>query len=268
MKKTKLFVAAVTMSAITLLTSCGGGKKEYTETQKKIMKYSWKYDTNANLDNANNNLKEGTGVTSGLQLGGDVKGITDFIAETFTLGESTKKGEGLVYSKKYGSGFLSTSTTGWAEFKDDKTLVLFPYDAKVEDGHGAAVEYTIEEITDERFVIVNKTDNKKSIYVEANKFEELAAKYKAEEKAKAASDTTSASTPKKDTNIPEGVDESKAKTTWKKGEKVEIYWAGKWLKGNVVEPINNEGKIKIHWDAYADTWDEWVKPVRIQAPQK
>lgn len=266
MKKIKTIAIAVLALGI---VACGGGKKEYSETQKKVMKYSWKYDTNANLDNGNKNLEEGTGITSNIQLGGDVKGITDFIAETFTLGESTKKGEGLVYSKKYGSGFLSTETTGWADFKDDKTLVLFPYDAKAADGRGTGVEYTIEEITDERLVLLNKTDNKKSIYVEANKFEELAAKFKAEEKARAASDTTTkVSSNKKDSNIPEGVDESKAKTTWKKGEKVEIYWAGKWLKGNIVEPINKEGKIKIHWDNYADTWDEWVKPVRIQAPKK
>jgi hypothetical protein len=263
-------IKTIAISVLALgIVACGGNKKEYSETQKKIMKYSWKYDTNANLDNANNNLKEGTGVTSNMQLGGDVKAIGDFIAETLTLGEGTNKGEGLVYSKKYGSGFLSTTSTGWADFKDDKTLVLFPYDANVKDGRGAPIEYTIEEVTDERFVIVKKSDNKKSIYVESNKFEELAAKIKAEEKLKAASDTTTTSTAKKkDTNIPEGADESKAKTNWKKGEKVEIYWAGKWLKGSIVEPINNEGKIKIHWNDYADNWDEWVKPVRIQAAQK
>lgn len=259
---------AIAAIALGMFACSGDAKKEYTETQKKLMKYSWKYDTNANLDNGNKNLEEGTGITSNIQLGGDVKGITDFIAETFKLGESTKKGEGLVYSKKYGSGFLSTESTGWADFKDDKTLVLFPYDANAKDGRGAAVEYSIEEITDERLVLLNKTDNKKSIYVEANKFEELAEKFKAEEKAKAASDTTSASTTKKDPNIPEGVDESKAKTTWKKAEKVEIYWAGKWLKGSIVEPLNSEGKIKIHWNDYADSWDEWVKPVRIRAAQK
>lgn len=113
-KLTNLALAAIVMTS---MVSCSK-KYKPTEEQKKLMEISWKYDSNANLD--------GTGI----KLGGDIASIADFASEKLYIGV-TKKGDELVYEKEYGSGLLSSKTTGKCEFKDaDKTIILTEWNTK------------------------------------------------------------------------------------------------------------------------------------------
>jgi len=43
---------------------------------------------------------------------------------------------------------------------------------------------------------------------------------------------------------------------YRAGDKVEILFGGKWYPGTVLEA--GEGKWKVHYDGYADSWDTWL----------
>ena len=47
------------------------------------------------------------------------------------------------------------------------------------------------------------------------------------------------------------------------GDAVEVKWKSSWYPASVLETKN--GKYKIHYDGYSDSWDEWVGPSRIRA---
>jgi hypothetical protein len=47
------------------------------------------------------------------------------------------------------------------------------------------------------------------------------------------------------------------------GDAVEVKWKGSWYPASVLETKN--GKYKIHYDGYSNSWDEWVGPNRIRA---
>jgi CHAT domain-containing protein/Tfp pilus assembly protein PilF len=51
--------------------------------------------------------------------------------------------------------------------------------------------------------------------------------------------------------------------TWKLGDRVEVEWKGDWYQAQVIEVKGNQ--YKIHYDGYADSWDEWVDTSRIRA---
>lgn len=149
-------------------TSCK--KKELSETAKKLMAKTWKYDTNANLAAGSKSAENATGIKSNIQLGGDLKKIADFASETLTFYEDTKNKK-VAYEKKYGQGLLSTSVRGWWELKDDdKTLVLKEWDEKA-GKEKDPVEYTIKEVGEEQLVLTRKSDNTTHTYTESSKFD-------------------------------------------------------------------------------------------------
>lgn len=45
-------------------------------------------------------------------------------------------------------------------------------------------------------------------------------------------------------------------------EKVEIFWGNKWWKGRVLKREN--GKLLVHYDGWASTYDEWVTPDKVR----
>lgn len=49
---------------------------------------------------------------------------------------------------------------------------------------------------------------------------------------------------------------------WKVGSKVMVNWKGTWYKATVTAV--KDGKWKIHYDGWANTWDEWVGKARIK----
>lgn len=60
-----------------------------------------------------------------------------------------------------------------------------------------------------------------------------------------------------------GLSVSAAFADWKKGDKVEILWGGRWYPGTVVEV--DGAKTKVGYDGYASSWDEWAAPERLRA---
>lgn len=51
--------------------------------------------------------------------------------------------------------------------------------------------------------------------------------------------------------------------TYKQNDKVEIEYNGSWYPGYIMEVKGDQ--YKIHYDAYADSWDEWVAVARLKA---
>jgi hypothetical protein len=46
------------------------------------------------------------------------------------------------------------------------------------------------------------------------------------------------------------------------GDAVKVRWKGSWYAASVMESRN--GRYKIHYDGYDNSWDEWVGPDRIR----
>lgn len=63
--------------------------------------------------------------------------------------------------------------------------------------------------------------------------------------------------------IPEDVKaQAAAENKFKAGDVVTVEWHGRWWPATVIEVKPNSWKI--HYDGYADSWDEWVGPERIK----
>lgn len=50
---------------------------------------------------------------------------------------------------------------------------------------------------------------------------------------------------------------------WRAGDRVQVSWKGAWYKARILEYAG--GKYKVHYAGYDSSWDEWVRPKRIQA---
>lgn len=256
MKKLRLSLLMLALIGSALLGTSCKKKKELSETAKKLMAKTWKYDTNANLAAGSESAENATGIKSNIQLGGDLKKIADFASETLTFYEDTKNNK-VAYEKKYGQGLLSTSVRGWWELKDeDKTLVLKEWDSKA-GKEKDPVEYAIKEVSEEQLVLTKKSDNTTHTYTESTKFDAKAKEFEEKEKANKAN-------AKPVSEIPEGIDESKLKKDWKVGDKAEIYWKGTWFKGSIIADKNEEGKFKISYDGWDSKWDEYVDIRRLR----
>lgn len=57
-----------------------------------------------------------------------------------------------------------------------------------------------------------------------------------------------------------------SKTVYKAGDKITALWNKKDYKATIVEVGSNDkaGKYKIHYDGWADSWDEWIGTDRIK----
>ncbi|HZH38193.1 MAG TPA: agenet domain-containing protein, partial [Flavisolibacter sp.] len=53
-----------------------------------------------------------------------------------------------------------------------------------------------------------------------------------------------------------------AQTNFKTGDQAEVSWNGVWYKAQVLEV--KDGKYKINYLGYGDSWDEWVDNSRIR----
>ncbi|HEX8386569.1 MAG TPA: Tudor-knot domain-containing protein [Rubricoccaceae bacterium] len=62
--------------------------------------------------------------------------------------------------------------------------------------------------------------------------------------------------------------ERAAPTGYAAGQAVHIDWEGTWYAGHVVEvgAGATAGQYKIHYDGWADSWDEWVTPEKLRLP--
>ena len=41
-----------------------------------------------------------------------------------------------------------------------------------------------------------------------------------------------------------------------------VLWNGDWYRATVIEV--GKSRVKVHYDGYDDTWDEWVDGTRIR----
>ncbi|AFM03338.1 hypothetical protein Fleli_0882 [Bernardetia litoralis DSM 6794] len=128
------------------------------------MASAWKYDVNANLKSGSESTEDEAGVSSDIQLKGDVGAMANFVAETLTFGRDTKDETKLSYSKKIGEGLLSSSTLGyWTMSEDGKTISMAAWDNKA-GKEKAPVNYTIVELTDDKLVLMKEGEDTKKIY--------------------------------------------------------------------------------------------------------
>jgi hypothetical protein len=49
------------------------------------------------------------------------------------------------------------------------------------------------------------------------------------------------------------------------GDKLLAHWAGQWHSVRVLE-LRSDGKVKIHWDGWADSWDDYVSRSQLRKP--
>ncbi len=217
------------------VSSC---KKEPSETAKKLMAKTWQYSTNANLDN---------GTAGNISLGGDVKSMADFASEKLSFYDD-KKTKKLAYEKKYGSGFLSTAIRGFFEMGEgDKKVILKEWDNKAGKEKEPMI-YKIEELTDEKLVLIREKDNVKSIYFDINKMPKEEVK-------------TTPNTNNKTTTTKQPKERVAKNGEWKVGEKLEVLWKNTWYKATILEA--KDKKYKIRYDGFGEKWDEWVDDSRM-----
>jgi hypothetical protein len=128
------------------------------------MASAWKYDVNANLKKGSESTEDATGVSSDIQLKGDVGAMADFVAETLTFGRDKKDKTKLSYQKKIGEGLLSSSVLGyWSMSEDGKTITLREWDKKA-GKEKDPVTYTIVELADDKLVLMKEGEDTKKIY--------------------------------------------------------------------------------------------------------
>ncbi len=146
-------------------TSCGGSKEaKVPEAGEKLMASAWKYDVNANLKKGSESAENTTGVSSDIQLKGDVGAMANFVAETLTFGRDKKDKSKLSYSKKIGEGLLSSSVLGyWTMSEDGKTITLKEWDKKA-GKEKDPVNYTIVELAADKLVLMKEGEDTKKIY--------------------------------------------------------------------------------------------------------
>ena len=46
------------------------------------------------------------------------------------------------------------------------------------------------------------------------------------------------------------------------GDPVQVLWKGSWWPAHVLKV--NGGQLKIHYDGYDNSWDEWIGPARYR----
>ena len=46
------------------------------------------------------------------------------------------------------------------------------------------------------------------------------------------------------------------------GKLVEVQWKGSWYKASILAA--RDGKFKVHYEDWSDSWDEWVAPDRVR----
>lgn len=152
MKKIIAILAAA--MSILAVASCGSKEHKYTETELLLVDKNWAPDVNANLQSSNEAFESSTGISSDIQLGGDVKTIGDFLSGKYFFGKDTEDPSILVYSITTGKGLLSAVTGAgrWEMSADGKTLFLTPYDYEAGAYAETPTRYEIVELTADKLV--------------------------------------------------------------------------------------------------------------------
>ena len=142
------------------MTACGGKGGKFSAKTKKMMGKKWTYDVEASRK-AVGKAMEDAGIKNGsdvVNLKGDVKKIANFAA-SHSLQFYKSKGK-LAWQKKWGKGLLSSTTKGWANWKDEgeTSIELLGF-----NGKGKNAVFKVEEVGDKKLVLLNEA-NRKKIY--------------------------------------------------------------------------------------------------------
>ncbi len=150
--------------ALVVLASCGETKPkvELSDKGKLLTSVVWKYDTNASIKGATDDIKDTTGVTADIELKDDVKAIADFF--TGTLHFYIDKNGKLSYERKFGEGFLSTSTLGYWNFNDDESAVIMRDWDKAAGKEKDPETKKIVELTADKLVLEDESGSQ-SVYI-------------------------------------------------------------------------------------------------------
>lgn len=128
------------------------------------MAHDWKLDPNATIKETTDDIKDSTGITADITLGGDVETFANFVAETLVFGEDTKDKSKLSYSRTIGEGLLSSSVLGyWSLSEDESSVIMREWDNQKGE-EKAPVTYKIVELTDTKLVIQSEGSTSPSVY--------------------------------------------------------------------------------------------------------
>ena len=161
-----LGIVAVLLMAVGT-AGCGakkGGKVKISEKANLLMAHNWKLDPNATIKETTDNIKDTTGITADITLGGDVETFANFVAETLIFGEDKKDKTKLSYSRTIGEGLLSSSVLGyWSLSDDESSVVMREWDSQKGE-EKAPVNYKIVELTDTKLVLLKEGDSSPNVY--------------------------------------------------------------------------------------------------------
>lgn len=129
----------------------------------------------------------------------------------------------------------------------DKKVILKEWDNKAGKEKEPMI-YKIEELTDEKLVLIREKDNVKSIYFDINKMPKEEVK-------------TTPNTNNKTTTTKQPKERVAKNGEWKVGEKLEVLWKNTWYKATILEA--KDKKYKIRYDGFGEKWDEWVDDSRM-----
>ena len=167
----KRILTLLSVAIVVTLASCGETKPtvELTEKGKLLTSVTWKYDTNASIAGVTETIEDttaiagdSTGIVADIELKDDVKAIADFFTGTLTF-QVDKKGD-LAYERKFGEGFLSTSTLGYWNFNEDESAVVMREWDSEAGAEKAAETYKVVELTAEKLVL-QKDGEGANVYV-------------------------------------------------------------------------------------------------------
>lgn len=169
MKKLSYSIPVLGMAALFFIafsTGCGkkGGKGgAHSEKENLLMAQSWKLDVNGTIKTTTDSIKDTTGVTADIQLGGDVETFANFLAETIKFAEDAKDKTKLSYSRTIGEGLLSSKVLGfWNLSEDQNSIIMREWDnAK---GELPGVTYKIVELTADKLVLQKDGDAMPTVY--------------------------------------------------------------------------------------------------------
>jgi len=150
-----LFIATLFLG----LASCGGGKAKLSEKGLLLSSKAWKLQPQEMLDDAAKGIKDTTGISADIKLGGDIADLVNFAAETVIFGVDSKDASKLSYSRTVGEGLFSSEVLGWWEFNEGETAILM-----LENGTTAKVKYEIKELTADKLVLLKEGDVTPNIY--------------------------------------------------------------------------------------------------------
>ncbi len=167
MKTMQLLIVGVLFG---LLISCGGGHKADSEKSKALMATAWGYDMNASIKTGTDQLKDATGISADIKLGGDVGAIADaFTARQIQFGFDSKDKSKLVFEETSGKGLLASKKSGYWHWSNKEETEL---ELEYADDQKTKKKYKVVKLSGDTLIL--KPEDGKSgqeVYIPASKLQ-------------------------------------------------------------------------------------------------